>query len=118
MKILGSIAIPLLLSGCMSQIFLDSVPQGGTSQIATAAATKKIYAFSSSACEDVPAATRYEIREYLERRWIKRCARIHGFNFQPGSDCLLEVKEYPSSDAGVQLVLEKVISEWPEGSSR
>jgi hypothetical protein len=102
----------------MSQIFLDSVPNGDTRQIATAAATKQIYAFSSNACEDVPAATRYEIREYFERQWIRRCARIQGFNFQPGSDYLLEVKEYPPSDAGVQLVLEKVITEWPEGSSR
>lgn len=118
MKILFLVAMPLLLSGCMSQIFLDSVPNGGTPQIATAVATKKIYAFSSSACEYVPAATGYEIREYLGRRWIKRCARIQGFNYQPGSDYLLEVKEYLESDSGVQLVLEKVITQWPEGNSR
>jgi hypothetical protein len=117
-KTLFSIAVPLLLSGCMSQIFLDSVPDGATPQIATAAATKKIYAFSSNACEYVPAATRYEIREYLGRRWIKRCARIQGFNYQPGSDYLLEVKEYPPSNSGVRLVLDKVITEWPEGNSR
>jgi hypothetical protein len=117
-KILFSIVMPFLLSGCMSQIFLDSVPDGGMPQIATAAATKEIYAFSSSACEYVPAATRYEIREYSGHRWIQRCARIQGFHYQPGSDYLLEVTEYPPSDSGVRLVLEKVITEWPEGTSR
>ena len=102
----------------MSQIFLDSVPDGGTPQIATAAATKKVYAFSSSACEYIPVLTRYEIREYSGRQWIKRCVRIQGFDFRPGSDYLLEVKEYLPSNFGVQLVLEKVITEWPAGNSR
>lgn len=118
MNSLSSIALPFLLGGCMSQIFLDSVPDEGTSRVATAATTTKIYAFSSNACESLPAAIRYEIREYLGHRWIRRCARIQGFHHQVGSDYLLEVKEYPPGNPGARLVLEKVIAEWSEGAAR
>ena len=118
MRLLLSIALPFSLSGCWSQIFLDSVPGDDMSSIAMSAVTKQVYAVSSSACDSPPGATRYQVREYSGGRWIQRCARVRGFEYLPGTDYLLEVKEYPSSDSGERLVLEKVIAQWPKAHGR
>lgn len=111
MKLLAAMVIPLLLSGCWSQIFLDDVSDGeNASDIATGVRTKNIHISSSRACEHSPSATRYQIRERVGRAWMHRCARIQGFEYQPGNDYILQVKEYQSGDAGARLVLEKVIT--------
>lgn len=113
MRLLLSLALPLALSGCWSQIFLDSVPGDDMSHIAGNVATKRVYALSSNACERPPAGAQYQIREHLQYGWVRRCARVQGFKYRPGSDYLLEVKEHPPGGPGPQLVLEKVIAEWP-----
>ena len=118
MRRLLSFVLPLALGGCWSQIFLDSVPAQDVSRVAAEGASKKVYALSSNACDYPPAATSYQIRERLGRKWIQRCARVQGFAYRPGRDYLLEVKEYPAMAGPAQLVLEKVIAEWPEAKSR
>ena len=118
MKLLFSLVLPVTLSGCWSQIFLDSVPGKDATNIADSVVIKEVYAMSSDACERPPVATRYQIREHLGHGWIQRCARVNGFEFRPGNDYLLEVKEYPSDAPGPQLVLAKVIAEWPQADNR
>ena len=117
MRLLLSIALSFSLSGCWSQIFLDSVPGDDMSRVAVGAVTKQVYAVSSSACDSAPGAIRYQVQEYLGGRWVQRCVRVRGFEYRPDNDYLLEVREDPASDTE-RLVLEKVIAQWPKARSR
>lgn len=106
--LLLEVAILMSLGGCVSQIFLDGEPPGDVSHIAARGISKRIQVVSSTACYNEAFATRYEIRENVDRRWVPRCARIQGFDYRPGSDYILQITEYASS---ARLVLDKVIDE-------
>jgi len=114
MKLLLAPAILVLLSGCVSQIFLDGEPPSDVSHIAAVGVSKRIQVVSSTACDSKVSVARYQIRENAGREWVHRCARIQGFDYQPGIDYTLQITEYPSTSASsVRLVLEKVIDERP-----
>jgi len=97
MKLLLGPAILMLLSGCVSQIFLDGEPPGDASHIAVGGVSKRIQVVSSTACDSKASTTRYEIRESVGRKWVHRCAEIHGFDYRPGRDYILQIIEYASA---------------------
>lgn len=104
----------LVLTGCVSQIFLDDVPRADTSHIASAGTTKRVYALSTSACARSGAALPYEVHERINRKWNSRCAPIEGFTHRPGRDYALQIIEYRDGDARSRLILDTVLAQWPQ----
>lgn len=113
-KLLFGLVMLMPLSGCVSQIFLDGEPSSDVSNIAAGGVRKRIEVISSTTCTNEFSDAHYEIRENVGQRWVPRCARIHGFDYRPGNDYILQITEYASApENSARLVLDKVIEERP-----
>lgn len=108
------IAMAMLLSGCPSQVFLDGSPKH-MSNVAAVASEKHVRAVASEACSRQAPALPYQLLERGRDGWVRTCAKIEGFSYQPGNDYLLEVTEQPVAGRSlvVRLVLKEVIEVHP-----
>lgn len=109
------IAMAMLLSGCASQVFLDGGPRAVTPSIAGGVIERRIHAVSSGACIKQASALPYQLLEHGRQGWVRTCAKVEGFAYQPGNDYFLQVTEHSvhGSPASVRLILKEVIEEHP-----
>lgn len=114
-RTLAVAAIALSGSGCFSQILLDGAPAHDASRIASGVG-KQVQIVQSRDCIGIE-NVRYQVRERVGNRLIRRCARVRGFDYRPGSDYVLQVRELPATpSSGASLVLERVIEQKPASS--
>lgn len=114
-RTLAVAAIALSASGCFSQILLDGAPAHDASRIAGGVG-KRVEVVQSRDCVGVE-HVHYQVRERVGNRLIRRCAKVQGFDYRPGSEYVLQVRELPAtSPAGGGLVLERVVEQRPASS--
>ena len=114
-RTLAVAAIALSGSGCFSQFLLDGAPVQDASRIASGVG-KQVEVVQSRDCVGVE-NVHYQVRERVGNRLIRRCAKVRGFDYRPGSDYVLQVRELPATaSSGGSLVLERVVEQRPASS--
>lgn len=108
------LVLAALLTGCVSQIFLDGAPRG-EAYIAGTAVDKRVYAISSEVCGRREPVLPYQLLERSRDGWVRSCAQVEGFAFRPDTDYLLQVTEHRAAGDSplVRLILKSVIEQRP-----